>query len=251
MTAPALAARARKLLDRLGQVMEGEADVHVRTSVESAAGRARSSREALSAIDAALPRLREHGIAPEGLPAELIRSATNARTALRTAATNVASDDPRNAARRVGTDTVDRALESAEKVVRSLNDSLAKSAERWRLGVLPQGVNQPVTSYPGVSDALVISLRRIQTKLTARFDGSRGAAAFPDWVDEILELAARWERDRPVLEKALQDHHPEVVAFLRQAATEAGASWDLITPSVQKWLADPGHTTGLKVVLRS
>ena len=39
--------------------------------------------------------------------------------------------------------------------------------------------------------------------------------------------------------------------FLRQAATEQGASWDLITAAVAGWLGDPENTVNLRVVLRS
>ena len=68
---------------------------------------------------------------------------------------------------------------------------------------------------------------------------------------EINDDAATWAAERPLLDTGLEGRHPEVREFLRQAATEQGASWHLITSAVAAWLDDPENTASLRVVLRS
>ena len=66
----------------------------------------------------------------------------------------------------------------------------------------------------------------------------------------LVDAAESWTAERPRLDEGLDRQHPEVRDFLRQAATEDGAPWSLLTPVVQRWLGDPENTASLRIVLR-
>jgi hypothetical protein len=243
-----LAARAEVLMNRLARVEAQETDLQARLEIEKARLRASTSREALEDALGVIPVLAESGVNPV-IPASPAIDLAGARRALRATATSVVGVSVGEIASRVRSQSVNGALETADRFTRNLVSSLNRSVEKKRQEVLPPGIDQPIIIYPGASEALALKLRRLQTLLQRRVDGLP-AGDLAQQLQEIVSAAASWTADRPRLDEGLDRQHPEVREFLRQAATEEGAPWPLITPVVQAWLADPENTANLKVVLR-
>jgi len=252
MGAPeSLAARAEAMLNRLAQAQADAASQQARTEIETA--RARASRVAadLCAAKDAVPVLDECGVAVSpAVPGTMLQEAARARTALRTAATSMVGAQPDEVASRVGSHSVDTALATADKVARLVLVGLNRSVERRRQELLPAGIGERIVAYPGTSDALVVRLGIIQNRLQRKVENLT-AEQLTQRAQEINHDAAAWAAERPRLDTGLEGRHPEVREFLRQAGTEQGASWRLITPTVAAWLEDPENTASLRVVLRS
>jgi hypothetical protein len=244
-----LATRARLLLDRLGQAREQQQDAEARNAVERALARARRSAEALAEIARWGPALHNHGVVLPTISKSMLTDVTGARTTLRKTATTIAAAETSKIADRVGARSVDQALAIGEKLVKSHVTELNKSVDQRRIELLPNGIDRPVVSFPGVSDSLVVGLQNIQRRLHAKVEGLT-VEQLAQRLDRIIELVEQWTKDRLRLDDALQNHDPEVKEFLRLAATDEGAPWHLITPRVQKWLTEPEHAAALRVVLR-
>jgi hypothetical protein len=246
---PSLAARAEALLNRLAQVEAQEADRQARLEVERTRLRASSSRKALEDALGVIPVLTESGVTPLVIPDSTASDLAVARRALRATATSVVGVSVGEIASRVRSQSVNSALETADKFTRNLVSALNRSVEKKRQEILPPGIDQPIIAYPGVSEALAAKLRRLQTLLQRKVDGLP-PGDLAQRLQEIVSAAASWTADRPRLDEGLDRQRPEVQEFLRQAATEEGAPWPLITPVVQAWLADPENTANLRIVLR-
>jgi hypothetical protein len=158
--------------------------------------------------------------------------------------------DADEVASRVGTQSVNTALATAEKLARLVLAALNRSVERRRQELLPVGIGERIVAYPGTSDALLVRLSNVQYRMQ-RTVQNLTAEQLTQRAQEINDDAATWATERPVLDTGLEGRHPEVREFLRQAATEQGASWRLITSAVAAWLDDPENTASLRVVLRS
>lgn len=246
---PSLTARAEVLLNRLAQVEAQEADRQARLEIERARLRANSSRKALENALVVIPVLTESGVTPPVISDSIASDLATARRALRTTATNVVGAPVGEIASRIRSQSVNSALETTDKFTRYLVSALNRSVEKKRQQVLPPAIDQPIIAYPGASEALAVKLRRLQTLLQRKVDGL-SPEDLAQRLQEIVTATASWTADRPLLEHGLDRQHPEVQEFLRQAATEEGAPWPLITPVVQAWLADLENTANLRVVLR-
>jgi hypothetical protein len=249
--AESLADRAEAMLNRLAQAKAEAASQQARTEMETA--RARASRIAadLRAARDAVPDLTECGVAVDlAVPRSLLQEAPRARTALRTAATSMVGAQPDEVASRVGSQSVDTALATAERLAKLVLAGLTRSVERWRQEILPAEIDERIVAYPGTSDLLVVRLTNIQRRLQQKVE-NLAADQLVQRAQQIKVDAAAWAQERPQLDTSLQDRHPDVQKFLRQAATDEGATWTLITPAVADWLEDPENAAGLRVVLRS
>jgi hypothetical protein len=252
MAAPeSLASRAETMLNRLAQAKDEAASQQARTEIEAA--RARASRIAadLCAARDAVPDLAQCGVAVDlAVHDSLLQQVTRARTALRTAATLVVGAQPDEVVGRVTSHSVDAAMASAERLAKSVLAGLIRSVERWRQETLPAKIDERVLAYPGTSDALLVRLQSIQFRLQQKVENLT-AEKLVRRAQQIKDDAATWAQERPRLDASLRDRHPEVQEFLRQAATDEGASWDLITRIVADWLSDPENNASLRVMLRS
>lgn len=245
-----LAARAETLLNRLAQVEAQEADQQARMDVERARARASRSRVALEDSLGLIPVLAEHGVTLSRGPGTGVPDLVKAKAALRSTATAIVGAPVSDVASRTRSPSVNSALETAEKLAKSLLADLNRSVDRMRQKILPEGIEQAIVVYPGASDALAVKLRRIQSRLQLKVDGL-SASLLEQRFREMIADAASWAADRPRLDSSLEGQHPEVREFLRQAVTEKGAPWHLITPEVRTWLSDSENTVNLSVVLRS
>jgi hypothetical protein len=243
-----LAMRAEALLNRLAQVEVQEADRQARLEIARARLRASSSREALEDALGVIPELVESGVNPV-IPVSPAIDLAGARRALRTTATNIVGVPVGEIASRIRSHSVNNALETAEKFSRSLQTALNRAVDKKRQEILPPGIDQPIIVYPGASDALAAKLRRLR-ELLQRTVENLAPGDLAQRFQEIVSAAESWTADRPRLDEGLDRQHPEVKEFLRQAASDEGALWSLITPVVQAWLADPENTANLRVVLR-
>ena len=121
--------------------------------------------------------------------------------------------------------------------------------EKKRQEILPADIDKPVIHYPGVSYTLVAQLERLQTQLQRKVE-NLAPGDLAQRLQALVGAAESWTAERPRLDEGLDRQHPEVRDFLRQAATEDGAPWSLLTPVVQRWLGDPENTASLRIVLR-
>jgi hypothetical protein len=152
-------------------------------------------------------------------------------------------------ASRVRSSSVNQALEAAEKFSRYLDSALNRSVEKKRQEILPDGIDKPVVRYPGTSFLVAAQLEKLQTQLQRKVENV-APGELPQRLQKLVDAAASWAAERPRLDEGLDRQHPEVRAFLRQAASEDGAPWSLFTPVVQRWLDDPENTANLRIVLR-
>jgi hypothetical protein len=246
---PSLAARAEAVLNQLAQVEAQEADRQARLEIENARQRAGSSRQALKDALDAIPVLAESGVTVPPIPSQTLSDLPVARRTLRTAATNIVGVSVDEIAKRVRSSSVNHALETAEKYSRYLDSALNRSVEKKRQEILPPGIDEPVIHYPGVSYTLVAQLERLKTQLQRKVE-NLAPGDLAQRLQELVRAAESWSANRPRLDEGLDRQHPEVRAFLRQAAAEDGAPWSLLTPTVQRWLGDPENTASLRIVLR-
>ena len=250
-TTESLSARAETMLNRLAQAQAQAASQQARTEIETARARASRATDDLSAAKAAIPVLDECGFAVgPTVPVTTLQEAVRARAALRTAATSIVGAEADEVASRVGTQSVNTALATAEKLARLVLAALNRSVERRRQELLPVGIGERIVAYPGTSDALLVRLSNVQNRMQRTVENLT-AEQLTQRAQEINDDAATWAAERPLLDTGLEGRHPEVREFLRQAATEQGASWHLITSAVAAWLDDPENTASLRVVLRS
>lgn len=251
MSTGSFVSRAERLLNRLGQVQAQREDAKARAVVEAARTRANRSRQALNQVIRVTPGLVERGeLTPPVLSATVRGDVVKARTALRTTASSIVGAEVGEIASRIGSQSVHHALEVGEKLVRSMTADLNKLVEKRRQALLPTGIDQPIVTYPGVSLLLVTKLQGAQRRLGMKVD-SLNPDQLEQRLDEILRDAGIWAQDRPLLDRGLEDQHPDIKEFLRQATTEAGAPWSLVTPTVSDWLSNPENTSSLRIVLRS
>jgi hypothetical protein len=246
-----LGARAEAMLNRLAQAQAEQSSNQTRTEIETAKARASKITADLWAARNAVPELTETGVAVDLATAgSLLQDVSRARTALRTAATSMVGARPDEVASRAKSQSVDTALTTAERLAKSAMAGLTRSVERWRLENLPTNIDERIVGYPGTSDLLIVRLRNIQRRLQQKVENLDGGQ-LAQRAQQIKGDAATWALERPKLDGGLQERHPEIQKFLRQAVTDEGASWDLITPVVAEWLKDPENTANLQVVLRS
>jgi hypothetical protein len=242
--------RVEILLNRLGQARSQQQDANARLTVERVRARVNSTGEKLMAISAAEPALRELGVVVDEIPASVQSTAAKARRTLRSTASAVTGAVATETSARVGTESVDEALRSADKIANDLLVKLNRAVNRRREAHLPSDLDEDIVTYPGVNGSLVVRLESVQRRLRASVE-KVDAQNLEKHLQDIFGDIEIWRRDRPLLDEALENHHPEVKEFLRQAVTEEGARWDLITPTVREWLGNAGNTAGLRVVLRS
>jgi len=235
-------------MNRLAQVEAQETDLQARLEIEKARIRASSSREALEDALGVIPVLMESDVNPV-IPTSPAIDLPGARRALRTTATSVVGVPVGEIASRVRSQSVNSALEAADKFTRNLVSALNRSVEKKRQEVLPPGINQPIIAYTVASEALALKLRKLQTVLQRKVE-NLPPGDLAQRLNEIISATASWTADRPRLDEGLDRQHPEVQEFLRQAATEEGAPWSLLTPVVQAWLAEPQNSANLRIVLR-
>ncbi|MGW5054358.1 hypothetical protein [Actinokineospora sp. NPDC004072] len=248
-TARSLNARADALRNRLAQLAEQQADAQVRSDVERSKMRARTAREALIAAVGVKQALLDRGISLAPLPEAEVSKVAAAKRNLRTVATGVVGQNSKDISRRISSKPADEALSTAESTAARISRQLAAAVDQKRVELLPEGIEATIASYPGVSESLVVGLKSVQRRLTRKVVPNE-IASLPAQYDEILADVERWRRDHPRLAEELANHHPEIREFIRRAASEAGAPWDLITPRVQQWLANPENSSSLKVVIR-
>ena len=246
---PSLAARAEVVLNQLAQVEAQEADRQARLEIENARQRAGGSRQALEDARDAIPVLAESGVPAPPIPSQTLTDLATARRTLRKAATDVVGVSVNEIAKRVRSSSVNQALETAEKYSRYLDSALNRSVEKKRQEILPADIDKPVIHYPGVSYRLVAQLERLKSQLQRKVE-NLAPGDLAERLQALVGAAESWTANRPLLDEGLDRQHPEVRAFLRQAAAEDGAPWSLLTPTVQRWLGDPENTASLRIVLR-
>lgn len=244
-----LAERADTLRTLLAQTREREKDADAWNRIQTARAQAAQGREAMLAAIAALARLEAVGVSRPSLPRAKAESTVKSRRTLRATATNITGVDTGDMAKRVSTKSVDQALGTAEDTARWLVTEMNRAVEKKRLELLPENIADRVIRYPGVQDSVIVGLERRQTLLQTPVSGV-AASDLPKKMEDIREAIDYWNANRPLLDQAQQSQHPDVIRFLDAAASEDGASWDLITDVVRNWIGSEENADSLKIHLR-
>jgi hypothetical protein len=244
-----LAERADKLRVLLAQTREREEDADAWNRIKTARAQAKQGRDALQAAVAALARLETVGVSRPSPPRAKAESIVKSRRTLRATATNITGVETGDMAKKVSTASVNQAMGAAEDIARWLVAELNRAVERKRLELLPGNVTDRVIRYPGVEHSVIVGLERRQNLLQTTVSGV-AASDLPKRMEDILEAVAYWHAKWPLLDQARQSQHPDVKRFLDAAASEEGASWELITDVVRNWIASEENADSLKIHLR-
>jgi len=250
-TQSSLADRAENVLIKLSAAVAGQKNADAVSKIENARQRAKEGREALHSLLAALPELESAGVAKPTLTAAKSKEVAKARQTLKTTASNIVGKDIDDIASRVSTATVDSYLSLAENLHRGLLAEINRAIDRRRIELLPDRVAEPIVSFPGVPYSNILALRRIQTTIQTPVTG---LASVDDALTRLKEIQAgvtEWNEKRPLLDQAAQSQPTAVKRFIAAAASEEGASWDLVTDEVRDWLAIEDHADSIRIHLRS
>jgi len=170
---------------------------------------------------------------------------------LKATATNVVGKDIDEIASRVSTATVDVYLNLAENLHRVLLTDIKRAVDKRRIELLPDRISEPIFAFPGVLDSVIVALKRIQTTLQAPVTE---LVSVDDVLRRLVAIQAgvkEWNDKRPLLDQAAQSQPAEVKRFMAAAASEEGASWDLVTEEVRDWLAVEENSDSIRINLRS
>ncbi|MGV0718642.1 hypothetical protein ABQE93_24885 [Mycolicibacterium sp. XJ662] len=249
-TRSTLADRAENVLIKLSAVVASQKNAAAVNKIENVRQRAKESRKSLHSVLAAFPDLESGGVAKPTLTAAKRKEIAKARQTLKTTATTIVGKDVEDIASRVSTATVDGYLNLAENLYRSLLADIGRAVDRRRCELLPDRIGEPIVSYPGVPYSNILALKRIQTSLQTPVDGLGSVDEGRRRLKEILEAVAEWNEKRPLLDQAAQSQPAEVKRFMAAAASEEGASWDLLTDAVRDWLAREDHAESIRIYLK-
>jgi hypothetical protein len=243
-----LTARAETILIGLTQLEAGQESAAAWNTIETNGAWAQRSREALQSDLDTVPSLEALGVSWPTLAQAKQKEVTQARTALRTTASNVVGvDDIATMAKRVSTETVNRSLKAAEQTTKWLITELNRAVNRRREELLPDRIDEPLVRYPGVDFSTFSGLQRAQTLLQKQVVDVSTAEQLRELLERIIAAAQMWEANRHLIDQAEQSEHPEVRDFLAAAATDDGAPWDSITPVVREWLSNEAHADGIRI----
>jgi hypothetical protein len=251
MSAPqTMVERAERCLLHLRQARAEQQDEALRSALRTVSQRAGDARQRLESVLAVLPDIRAASMPPSAPSATLLLESRKAKTDLRTAATAVLRDEGPRGAERLTTPTVHEALRTAERLSTQLLDDANRAVDRWRTDNLPAGVEREVVAFPGVSDLLVVKLKRVRDRLLAKVSGVP-AANLPGRLDDLRRWMAEWESLTAEYEATREREDPEIKDFLDRAASPEGAPWASLTLVVRRWLDDADNADMVRIVLRS
>jgi hypothetical protein len=167
-----------------------------------------------------------------------------ARRNLRTTAT-LAGEPGNDLTDRLQGSAVQDALKAAELVLKAAEGALFDTADAERVRLRPSDLDAQVVSLPGAESAS-ITVNRIRTSFSDRFR-SQNVSALPDAVRAWRTDAAEWSRLKESAREAIEQLHPEIQVFVEAAATQAGATWAHVTPTVRMWLDNEANGESYKV----
>ena len=186
--------------------------------------------------------LAESGVTVPAIPSQTLSDLAGARRTLRTAATNIVGAPVDEIASRVRSQLGQSAPWKPRRSITRYLDLRAQPVRREEAAGDPAPRNRqadhrlsraPATHWPpSWSDCRPCCSARSRTSLRATWrSDSRNWSARP----------SRGPQNRPRLDEGLDRQHPEVRDFLRQAATEDGAPWSLLTPVCPALAERPGE----------
>lgn len=215
-------------------------------AIAAARVRAKSAADLIAQALSVRESLAQHSVVPQRLPASRRKAAAEGRTALRRAATQL-TDPDRQLTNLLNGQSVQGALKQAEDLAKALTSSAQAAVEERRKALLPGDLDRPVPDIPG-QPGIVLRLRRAKTRL------EEAVVAVPlsdlsERLQRLEEAAETWRTLRPTLDAEVAALPPAIQRFFQAAATEAGASWSLVTPEVRDWLDEPGRGEQYRVAL--
>lgn len=169
-----------------------------------------------------------------------------ARTNLRSTASKLDASEPSDdeVLRSLDGRGFQEGLRGGEELVDRLVALLAQSLEVERRSFVTPEVEQPIPDVPGQAAAtvkLTLDQRTLTTPVVLRADDlADSGQTILDAKRKLTAAANRWAELYPQLQSALAGESPEVRRFLEAAATEEGASLDLLTDDVRARLHEEG-----------
>lgn len=241
-----LVSRAESLLNRLGQVAVAEADAAARNTILATNKRVTDVAAGLASVRDAQQELTRRHISIFGLAGKNKTEVSKARTALRSAATGSVGATVAELAQKLHTASVDAAIGNAETMLKSATLELNRAVDAKRRELLPADIERSIPNYPGVDIGSRTTLEIVQRRLRTKIENQQPADLVAK-VQQLQQDVLEWTKRIPALEEGMRVLNPEIQAFLRAVASEEGASWSLITPTVSEWLQDPDNQSGLRI----
>lgn len=241
-------ARAESALTGLAALHAQAKDAAAQSTIEAARKRASTARQNLAAVVQAREFLGRQGIPAASISGPLQKELPGARRNLRSVASNVVGLSTTEIAGRVNKETVQSALDAAERLAKTLTATMNKQVEAKRAELCPPDIDKPIVHYPGASYSTVARLQRIQGALKVKVENVP-AEQLGKRLADIVSDVQTWQRDRAELDRGLSAVDPEIQNFLRLAASEGGAPWSAITLRVAEWLQDAENAAALRIVL--
>lgn len=236
-----LAQRATEALLALAARASQQKSANEIAAIANACKRAEDTCAELQIVAETATEFAKRGV-PYSLPA-LSQAASRVPATLRAAATR-ALDLEEDLTGRLRGDGVQKALKAAETLIKQSKQALQQAAEDERRRVMPQGSDRLISSMPG-NESIQVTARKIQA--TLQQSASAHIADLPSAIDRWRDAASRWEELSRELDRAVAALPPEIKAFVEAAASEHGAAWSLLTPSVREWLDTDDHGEGYTV----
>lgn len=219
------------------------------STVQRVIRQAEDALSQLQLVESGLTELKSQGVERPSVTTSLRDEAATARAALRRAASAITGSKTQEMASRVSGASVGMAIETADKVARSLTTQSRRAAEAKRQAMLPVDLLAPIPPVAGVNQSVMLSLRRMQSRLQQPIPEGSSATDAATRLAEDVALVAEWAEKRPLVHAAAEHQHPDVRAFIAAASGADGATRSMLTDAVAAWLEIDGNSDGVRIFL--
>lgn len=242
--APSIARRAANALLNLDRLVEKDRSEEETRAITTARDRATATTLRLRGLQDRRTALVSLGLSVAPLAPTRRKSAGDARTALRSAAsalTKVGSD----VTSRLNGPGVQNALKQGEELAAVLESALIASANAERLRLRPDGLDDALPNVPG-KYSLNARLERLRHRLNVSVS-SADLPTIQETIETIRQARSDWDQLRPGLDAAIGVLPLAVQRFLSAAHNDEGAPWALITDEVRAWLDEGDNARSLRM----
>jgi len=241
---PMLSHRAQRMQLAMADLVAREQEQHGAESAANALRRTVAASIRLREVAKVEAQARETGLEPDGMRPRDRTAGSQARTALRTAATKLR--DPHNdVGGLVTTRSLVEAIESAEAIASRRSTAIEDAFVSYVRDHQPSGLTDVVTD--GLEPvSLAVRFMRLRNALSID-----SGVHMQDVIDKMRDFNAalsEWDELQPELAEAQRRMEPAIKEFLR--AVRTGVSWSFITPEIRAWLDQEGNGALFKVVRR-
>lgn len=235
-----LAQRAQAGLLALGELADARNAAADLQTLKLACTRAEAATARLAVARAAAAELTDLGVPIQIKASEQVSAA---RRNLRTAAT-AAQNPETSLTNRLRAEATQTALKTAESRAGEFEGAMRRAVALEGARLRPPDLDTLASALPR-GEAVLVRLSMLQRDFTG-LPQDTSLHVLPDIVRRLREHADGWDETRAEAQRARDRLHPEVQAFMRAAATDAGAAWSMLTPTVRGWLDANGNGMGYR-----